>query len=99
MSSGAFTLSYIRTGVVSLSGPGGATLRRFDYSTGQLTLEKRLHARHEGHLLDPGDFGTGTAIVFMEESQDIVSLTWGHTVQRVGETGKILWVWQSPDKA
>jgi hypothetical protein len=74
-------------------------LRSFDYSTGQLILEKRLHTPPEGHLLDPGDFGTGAAIAFMEESQDIISLTYGHTVQRVGETGKILWVWQSPDKA
>ncbi|KAH9981995.1 hypothetical protein BJV74DRAFT_852482 [Russula compacta] len=84
--------------VVSLSGPGGVMLRKFDYSTGQLILEKRLRTPHEGHLLDPGDVGVGTAIAFMEEFQDVVVLTSGHSVQRVGETGKVHWIWESPDK-
>lgn len=73
-------------------------LRNFDYSTGQLLLEKRLRTPHEGHLLDPGDVGVGTAIAFMEEFQDVVVLTSGHSVQRVGETGKVHWIWASPDK-
>jgi ER membrane protein complex subunit 1 len=80
---------------VSLSGSGGAVLRRFDYSTGQLVLEKRLQTHHESHLLDSGDFGDGTAIAFMEESRDIVALTSGHAVRRIEETGRVLWFWES----
>jgi hypothetical protein len=34
----------------------------------------------------------------VEHSRDIVVLTGGHNVQRVGETGGIHWVWTSPDK-
>jgi hypothetical protein len=34
----------------------------------------------------------------MEKSRDIVVLTNGYNVQRVGETGKVHWVWESPDK-
>jgi len=86
------------TAVVSLSGPGGATLRIFDYSTGQLVLEKQLHRPHEGHRLYIGDFENGTAVALMEQSRDIVVLTNGYNVQRVGETGKVHWVWESPDK-
>ncbi|KAI9509927.1 DUF1620-domain-containing protein [Russula earlei] len=82
--------------VVALSGPGGIMIRRFDYATGQLVLEKRLHAPHEGHRPDRGDFGTSTALAFMEKSQDLIALTCGRTVQRVGESGKILWVWEAP---
>lgn len=83
---------------MSFSGPGGAVLRRFDCLTGQLVLERRLQTPREGHLLDSGDFGDGTAIAFMEESQDIVALTSGHAVQRVEETGRVRWVWESPEK-
>jgi hypothetical protein len=76
--------------VVSLSGPGGAVLRSFDHSTGQLVLEKRLQTPHDGHLLDDG-----SAIAFMEESQDIVALISGNAVQRIEETGRVPWVWES----
>jgi len=73
-------------------------LRRFDYTTGQLILEKRLQTLHQSPPQDPGDFGDGTAIAFIEETQDIVALTSGYTVQRVEETGRVSWVWESPDK-
>jgi hypothetical protein len=72
-------------------------LRRFDYTTGQLILEKRLQTLHQSPLQDPGDLGDGTAIAFVEESQDIVALTSGHTVQRIEGTGRVPWVWKSPD--
>jgi len=84
--------------VASLSGPGGVVLRKFDYSTGQLILEKRLRSLHESRHLDTGDFGDGTAITFVEESQDVVALTNGHIVQRIEGTGRVPWVWESPDK-
>jgi hypothetical protein len=83
--------------IVSLSGPGGAFLRSFDYSTGQLILEKRLHPSHVGYRLDPDDSGLGTSVAVIEGSPDIFALTSGHTVQRIGESGKVHWVWQSPD--
>jgi hypothetical protein len=73
-------------------------LRRFDYTTGQLILEKRLQALHQSPPQDPGDFGDGTAIAFVEESQDIVALTSGHTVHRIEGTGRVSWAWESPDK-
>jgi hypothetical protein len=73
-------------------------LRRFDYTTGQLLLEKRLQTLHQSSPQDPGDFGGGTAMAFVEESQDIVALTSGHTVQRIEGTGKVSWGWESPDK-
>jgi hypothetical protein len=83
---------------VSLSGPGGVVLRRFDYMTGQLILEKRLRTPHQSPPQDPGDFGEGTAIAFVEGPQDVVALTSGHTVQRIDGTGRVSWVWESPDK-
>jgi hypothetical protein len=83
---------------VSLSGPGGVVLRRFDYMTGQLILEKRLQTPHHSPPQDPGDLGDGTAIAFVEEPQDVVALTSGHTVQRIDGTGRVSWVWESPDK-
>jgi ER membrane protein complex subunit 1 len=73
-------------------------LRTFDSSTGQLILEKRLHKPHEGPHLYPGDFGNGTEIASVDQSQDIVVLTNGHNVQRVGETGSVRWIWESADK-
>jgi len=88
-------ISYLLAAVISLSGPGGSMLRTFDRSTGQLILEKRLNK--DPHL-HPGDFGNGTEVAFVEHSRDIVVLTGGHNVQRIGETGGIHWVWTSPDK-
>lgn len=66
--------------------------------TGQLILEKRLQTLHQSPPQDSGDFGDGTAIVFVGELQDIVALTSGHTVQRIEETGRVSWTWESPDK-
>ena len=73
-------------------------LRTFDRSTGQLILEKSLNKHHEDPRLHPGNFGNGTGIASMEHSRDIVVLTGGHNVQRIGETGGIQCVWRSPDK-
>ena len=73
-------------------------LRTFDYSTGQLILEKRLRTPHEAHRLHPGHSGNGTAIAIMEQSRDLVVLTSGHNVQCIGETGAVNWVWESPNK-
>jgi hypothetical protein len=73
-------------------------LRKFDYTTGQLILEKRLQSLHQSPPQDPGDLGDGTAIAFVGESQDIVALTSGHIVQRVEGTGRVSWFWKSPDK-
>lgn len=89
------SISHLLAAVISLSGPGGSMLRTFDRSTGQVVLEKRLNK--DPHL-HPGDFGNGTEVAFVEHSRDIVVLTGGHHVQRVGETGGVHWVWTSPDK-
>jgi hypothetical protein len=84
--------------VVSLSGPGGATLRSFDALTGQLLVERRLRTPE---LANPSDLGTDLA--FVHDSSDIHSdvfvLTNGHTVLRLdGLSGKTKWSWTSPDQ-
>lgn len=84
--------------VVSLSGPGGSTLRTFDCLTGQLILERRLHAPHTDHL-DPHNFGFGAEIAFISETVDAFTLTNGRTVQRIGADGTEHWVWERPDKS
>jgi hypothetical protein len=66
-------------------------LRKFDYLTGQVVLEKRLQSPHDDHLREDG-----AAIAFMKGSQDIVALTGGNAVQRMEETGMVPWVWISP---
>ncbi|KAI0270649.1 DUF1620-domain-containing protein [Gloeopeniophorella convolvens] len=81
--------------VTSLSGPGGATLRTFDYATGHLILEKRLHSPHTGRLLEPDDFGT--SVVHVEGSNDVFVMTNGCQVRRIGRTGNVEWTWESPD--
>jgi hypothetical protein len=75
---------YLPAAVVSLSGPGGSMLRTFDRSTGQLLLEKRLNKPHEDPHLHSGNIGNGTEIAFVDQSRDIVVLTSGHNVQRIG---------------
>ncbi len=82
--------------VVSLSGLGGSTLRTFDCLTGQLILEKRLHASHTDRL-DPDNLDSGVAIAFIPESVDVFALTNGRTVQRIGADGAVRWAWESPD--
>ncbi|KAH9010844.1 DUF1620-domain-containing protein [Lactarius pseudohatsudake] len=84
--------------VVSLSGPGGSTLRTFDCLTGQLILEKRLHAPHTDHL-ESDDVGPGAAIAFIPESDDVFALTNGRTVRRIGADGAVRWAWESADKS
>ena len=82
--------------VVSLSGPGGSTLRTLDSLTGQLILGKRLHT---DHLDTSGDDGSGAAIAFIPESVDVFTLTNGLTVRRIGADGAVHWAWESPDKS
>ncbi|KAI9435607.1 DUF1620-domain-containing protein [Lactarius indigo] len=84
--------------VVSLSGPGGSTLRTLDCLTGQLILEKRLHAPLSDHF-ESDDVGLGAAIAFIPESDDIFALTNGRTVWRIGADGAVRWAWESADKS
>ena len=90
--------AHSRLVVVSLSGPGGSTLRALDCLTGQLILEKRLRAPNTDHL-DPSDLSSGAAIAFISESADIFALTDGRTVRRIGADGAVHWAWESPDKS
>ncbi|KAI0033037.1 DUF1620-domain-containing protein [Vararia minispora EC-137] len=82
--------------IVSLSGPGGATLRIFECSTGHLLAETRLHKPAEGLLQDPSDFGT--AVAFAEGEGDAYVLTNNHVVRRVDAAGDVQWTWMSPDQ-
>ncbi|KAF6749878.1 hypothetical protein DFP72DRAFT_1013730 [Ephemerocybe angulata] len=84
--------------VVTLSGPGGAIARGLDIKTGVLTFERRLHANSEGLLVDPNDLGKGIAIG--TTSQDVYTLTNGHTVTRLDKsTGKPSWTWSGQDQS
>ena len=87
--------AHFRLVVVSLSGPGGSTLRMLDCLTGQLILEKRFHAPHTDHL-DPS---IGAAIAFIPESVDVFALTNGRTIRRIGADGAVRWAWESHDKS
>ncbi|KAI0318194.1 DUF1620-domain-containing protein [Amylostereum chailletii] len=82
--------------VLSLSGPGGSTLRTFEATTGHLLAEKRLHPPHEARLLEPADFGVAAA--FVPGEPDAFVLTSGHTLRRVDSTGNVQWTWSSLDQ-
>lgn len=87
--------------VASLSGPGGATLRTFDYTSGALIVEQRLHKPESARLLEPDH--TGASIAFVSstsasESTDLIVLTEGHVVRKLDSAGKELWKWVSPDQ-
>ncbi|KAI0052505.1 DUF1620-domain-containing protein [Auriscalpium vulgare] len=82
--------------VASLSGPGGATLRTFDFTKGHLLHETRLHHPNDGRLLEPDDFGTSVA--FASDASDMFVLTSGHVLQRLDPTGDVQWTWTSPDQ-
>ncbi|KAF8963227.1 hypothetical protein BDZ97DRAFT_1038548 [Flammula alnicola] len=83
--------------VATLSAPGGATLRTFDALTGQLLLEKRLHAPEVGALSEPLHFGKH--IIFSPNPTDLYVLSNGCTVRNInGSTGEVKWTWTSPDQ-
>ncbi|KAF9473948.1 DUF1620-domain-containing protein [Pholiota conissans] len=83
--------------VATLSAPGGATLRTFDTITGDLLLEKRMHAPETGALSEPAHFGKD--VVFALNSTDLYVLTNGCTVTKLnGTTGEVMWSWSSEDR-
>ncbi|KAI0060106.1 DUF1620-domain-containing protein [Artomyces pyxidatus] len=82
--------------VTSLSGPGGATLRTFDFTTGHLLSEKRLHHPQTGLLLEPNDLGV--SIASTPDTPDLFILTSAHILRRVDRSGKTKWTWTSPDQ-
>ncbi|EGO03055.1 hypothetical protein SERLA73DRAFT_103134 [Serpula lacrymans var. lacrymans S7.3] len=90
--------------IVSLSGPGGATLREFDLFKGHLLLEKRLHDPLLGHLWEPSNLGTSIISTGASSSSDsssstILALTNGDTLTSINSsTGETHWEWTSPDK-
>lgn len=85
------------TVVVTLSGPGGATVRSLDLKTGQVILEHHLHSNSEGLLLEPQQLGKD--VVFDQPSRDIYSLSNGHTVTRLSATtGEPVWAWSAEDQ-
>ncbi|KAA1466837.1 DUF1620-domain-containing protein [Dentipellis sp. KUC8613] len=85
--------------VVSLSGPGGSTLRTFEYATGHLIVEKHLHQLETGRLFEPADVGT-SVVSPADETSDVFVLTNGRTIRRVDGSGKgaVHWTWDSPDQ-
>ncbi|TFK33104.1 hypothetical protein BDQ12DRAFT_658417 [Crucibulum laeve] len=84
--------------VVTLSGPGGSTLRTFETLTGEIILEKRMHSPELGHLAEPPYLGK--AVAFVPNSSDVYILTNGYTIQHMdGNTGDIKWTWSSPDQS
>lgn len=86
-----------RSAVAALSGPGGSTLRTFDALTGDLVLEKRMHAPEQGTLYEPESLGN--SIAFVPGSNNLLVLTSGHTLAYVdGKTGETLWKWSSEDQ-
>ncbi|KAL4079874.1 hypothetical protein V8B97DRAFT_656854 [Scleroderma yunnanense] len=80
--------------VASLSGPGGATFRSYDLSTGDLLLETRLHnpADSRSHNLQEA------VIAPAHQSNTLFTLTNGSSVSRIdSQSGEILWKWSSLD--
>lgn len=84
--------------VVTLSGPGGATLRSYEASTGQLVFETQLHKPEAGRLGEPASIGQ--SVVFsVDKTSDILVLTNAHTVRRVdGSNGRPKWEWTLEDQ-
>lgn len=85
--------------VASLSGPGGATLRIFDFETGDLIAEKFLHNPNTARLFEPNDVGTSMTFLSQEgQFSDMLVLTSGHVLRRVDSSGEVQWTWTSPDE-
>ena len=85
--------------VASLSGPGGASLRIFDFETGDLIAEKFLHNPNTARLFEPNDVGTSMTFLSQEgQFSDMLVLTSGHVLRRVDSSGEVQWTWTSPDE-
>ncbi|KIJ47261.1 hypothetical protein M422DRAFT_66579 [Sphaerobolus stellatus SS14] len=84
--------------VVALSGPGGATLRSYNVSNGDLVYESQLHSPLSGKLLEPPNIGED--IIFsIDKTNDVFALTNAHAVRRVdGISGQPKWTWTSEDQ-
>lgn len=83
--------------VASVSGTGGAVLRLFDVSTGNLLSEKLLHKAEAGRLLEPDI--VGLSLAFESDASNAYVLTNGHTVRRLDtKTGELQWGWTAPDQ-
>lgn len=83
--------------VATLSSPGGGTLRTFDATTGDLLLEKRLHAPNEGALSEPAHYGKDVA--FAPNSDGLYVITNGCTITHInGTTGEVIWTHTSEDR-
>ena len=86
--------------LATLSGPGGATLRVFEATTGILTFDTELHKPDTAVLTTPATLSTDIAFALNDETPDIITLSNGHSVTRVnGFTGAKNWTWSSPDAA
>ncbi|KIY63627.1 DUF1620-domain-containing protein [Cylindrobasidium torrendii FP15055 ss-10] len=77
---------------VSLSGPGGATLRVFDVLNGDLFIEKRLHRPDAGQPVKV------TAPIIITEDFEFITLTNGHTVTYVTRDAESKWTWTAEDQ-
>ncbi|KAF8512945.1 DUF1620-domain-containing protein [Hysterangium stoloniferum] len=85
--------------VVTLSGPGGAYLRSYDITSGDLIFESRMHRPITGRLLEPARIGQD--IVFsVDSTSDIFVLTNAFTVRRIdGLNGETKWQWSSEEQS
>ena len=62
-----------------------------------MVLEHHLHSNSEGLLVDPQQLGKDVA--FDQSSQDIFSISNGHTITRLNTTtGEPVWSWTSEDQ-
>ncbi|KAI8996246.1 DUF1620-domain-containing protein [Trametes punicea] len=85
--------------VATLSGVGGAYLRLFDATEGDLLLEKRLHSPEIGRLFEPAFLGIALAFGVGEQAKDVYVLTDGHVLRCVHQqTGEVKWGWSAPDQ-
>ncbi|KAF8636102.1 hypothetical protein AX17_003807 [Amanita inopinata Kibby_2008] len=99
--------SFVRNGEVisTLSGPGGATLRSFEATTGHLIREQSIHPSRRGRGSEPSYFGNALAFAVRDDEAsngpaDIYVLTNGHTVSYIdGSTGEVKWKWRAPDES
>ena len=92
--------------VAALSGPGGSYLRLFDFLSGQLLSEQRLHSPEAGRLFEPAFLGVDITFgdrIAVEQNQssknDVFVLTNGHIIRCIDTgTGKAKWDWIAPDQ-
>lgn len=88
--------------VAAFSGPGGATIRLFDFLSGHLLLEQRLHSPEAGRLFEPGVLGVDIAFeprTTQDGGDSVYVLTNGHIIRRINaNTGEVEWGWTAPDQ-